>query len=136
MPQLTFTEEWLADYTRRTGKGVRDHAAKPQRKAPEAAKRRSKYNAKPTMLNGKRYASKHEAERAAQIRILWQGHEIAAFAEQVEFLLPGGIRYRADFVLLNRDGTFTVEDAKGVRTKDYIMKKKLMKEMGFEIREV
>lgn len=136
MANLTFSEEWLADYTRRTGKGVRDQAAKPQKKRPESAKRRSKYNAKPTMLNGKRYASKHEAERAAQIRLLWQGHQIAAFAEQVEFLLPGGIRYRADFILLHRDGTFTVEDAKGVRTKDYIMKKKLMKEMGFEIKEV
>lgn len=136
MAQLTFTEEWLAEYTRRTGKGARDHGPKMQKQPPEPAKRRGKYNAKPTAFNGKRYASRHEAERAAQIRLLWQGHQIAAFAEQVEFLLPGGIRYRADFILLHHDGTFTVEDAKGYKTKEYTMKKKLMAEMGFKIREV
>lgn len=135
MANLTFSEEWLADYERRTGKKAHDQSRRKTAK-PEREKKPNKYRAQPTMLNGRRYASKHEAERAAQIRLLWQGHEIAAFAEQVEFLLPGGIRYRADFILLHRDGTFTIEDAKGVRTKDYIMKKKLMAEMGFEIKEV
>ena len=75
-------------------------------------------------------------ERLEQLKVLWQAHEIAGFAEQVEFLLPGGIRYRADFVILNRDGTFAIEDAKGVQTKEYRMKKKLMAEMGLQIREV
>ena len=135
-PRIEFDEAWLADYTRRTGKTVHDHARKEEPKPPEKPKRQSKYNAKPTMLDGKRYASKHEAQRAAEIRVLWQAHEIAGFAEQVEFLLPGGIRYRADFVLLHKDGTFSVEDAKGVQTKEYRMKKRLMAECGFEIKEV
>lgn len=132
-PRLEFDEAWLADYQRRTGKTVHDYK-KPAPAAPkEKPKRRSKYNAKPTMLNGKRYASKHEAERAAQIRLLWQGHEIAGFAEQVEFLLPGGIKYRADFVVLNFDGTYTIEDAKGVETPDFKLKKRLMAEQGLKI---
>lgn len=134
---LTFDEEWLADYERRTGRKARETSGKPRPEPPkQEKKRRSKYNAKPTMLDGRRYDSKREAERAAQLKVLWQAHEIVGFAEQVEFLLPGGIRYRADFVILNRDGTFTIEDAKGVQTKEYRMKKKLMAEMGLQIREV
>lgn len=77
-----------------------------------------------------------EAQRAAELKVLWQGRQIAGFAEQVEFLLPGGIRYRADFIVLNHDGTYTIEDTKGFRTKDYRMKKKLMAEMGLEIKEI
>lgn len=137
MSRIEFDEKWLEDWEKRTGRKARDPKRPPAPvPKPEEKKRRSKYNAKPTMLDGRRYASKHEAERAAQLKVLWQAHEIAGFAEQVEFLLPGGIRYRADFVILNRDGTFAIEDAKGVQTKEYRMKKKLMAEMGLQIREV
>ena len=62
--------------------------------------------------------------------------EIYGWAEQVTFLLPGGVKYRADFVVLQRDGTFRIEDSKGVRTKEYIMKKKLMASIGLDIKEV
>lgn len=132
-PRLEFDEAWLADYQRRTGKGVHDHAAKPQQKPSEKPKRRSKYNAQPTDYNGKRYASKKEAARAAELTLLRQGHQIAGFAEQVEFALPGGIKYRADFVVLNFDGTYTIEDTKGVETPEFKLKKRLMAEQGLKI---
>lgn len=137
MNGLTFDEAWLADYEKRTGRKARETSGKHRPEPPkEPQKKRSKYGAKPTMLDGKRYASGREARRAAELKVLWQGRQIAGFAEQVEFLLPGGIRYRADFIVLNHDGTYTIEDTKGFQTKDYRMKKKLMAEMGLEIKEI
>lgn len=37
-----------------------------------------------------------------------------------------GVKYIADFVYV-RDGKVIVSDAKGIRTREYIIKKKLMK---------
>ena len=135
-PRLEFDEAWLADYQRRTGKQVHDYKKTAPAEAKEKPKRRSKYNAQPTNYNGKRYASKKEAARAADLTLLRQGHQIAGFAEQVEFHLPGGIKYRADFVLLNFDGTFEIEDTKGVQTPEFKLKKRLMAEQGLEIKVI
>ena len=132
-PRLEFDEAWLADYQRRTGKQVHDQSRRKIAK-PEREKKPNKYRAQPTMLNGRRYASKKEAARAADLILLRQGHQIAGFAEQVEFALPGGIKYRADFVLLNFDGTYTIEDTKGVQTPEFKLKKRLMAEQGLEIK--
>lgn len=45
--------------------------------------------------------------------------------------------YKADFVYTNADGTLVVEDAKGVRTKEYVIKRKLMLQVhGIKILEV
>lgn len=42
-------------------------------------------------------------------------------------LLERKVEYVADFVYTNTEtGEYIVEDAKGVRTKDYILKRKLM----------
>lgn len=135
MSNLVFDEEWLKAYEQRTGRKAHDPKRPPAAK-PEKPKGQSKYRAQPTMLDGKKYASKREAQRAAELKVLWQGHAIAGFAEQVEFLLPGGIRYRADFIVLNNDGTYTIEDTKGFQTKEYRMKKKLMAEAGHVIKEI
>jgi hypothetical protein len=97
---------------------------------------RSKYNNRRTELDGKTYDSAREAGRAAELKLLVAAGEIAAVLEQVNFRLPGGVVYRADFVLLKWDGTFTVEDAKGVRTKEYSIKRRLMREKGLDIKEV
>lgn len=67
---------------------------------------------------------------------MYQAREIASLMIQVPFPLPGGISYIADFVYYDiRRKRFVVEDAKGVKTKEYVMKKKLMREIGIEIEE-
>ena len=72
---------------------------------------------------------------------------ITSLAEQVRYvLIPwqiGEIRderpvtYVADFQYCDKNGAIHVVDAKGFRTKDYIIKRKLMKrEFGIEIEEL
>lgn len=128
---LDFDEGWLADYCRRTGQ------ANPLEKGQKGKKPgKSKYHNKPTEVDGKRYDSRKEANRHSELVLAQKAGEIYGWAEQVPFLLPGGVKYVADFVILNKDGTFTVEDAKGMRTDVYKVKKRVMAAMGIEIREV
>jgi hypothetical protein len=47
------------------------------------------------------------------------------------------VKYVADFVYTTEDGLQVVEDTKGVRTKEYIIKRKLMLwQYGIQIKEV
>ena len=92
------------------------------------------------------YASKREAERAQELMILQYGKFIRNLREQVRYLLiprqgtECGISYIADFVYEEDTGhgwETVVEDAKGVRTPEYIIKRKLMLFVhGIKIREV
>ena len=88
------------------------------------------------------YASKREADRAAELKLLEQAGEILGLREQVPFeVIPkqGGERpckYIADFTYTTRRGEYVVEDTKGVRTADYVIKRKLMLHVhGIRIRE-
>lgn len=89
------------------------------------------------------YASRKEARRAAHLRLMQQQGLITDLREQVSYTLippqyrnaPNGkrtliersCRYIADFVYTdNASGQTVVEDTKGVRTKEYIIKRKLM----------
>ncbi len=97
----------------------------------------SKYHNVRTEMDGHIFDSAHEAERYGELRLLYSIREIAALMIQVPFPLPGGISYFADFVYFDlKLQRFVVEDAKGKRTPEYIMKKKLMNEIGIEIQEV
>ena len=76
-----------------------------------------KYKNKPTEYDGKLHPSQHEANEIAQIKLRWRSGEFPAYAEQVEFLLPGGIIYRADAVILKTDMTYEVVEPKGAKTE-------------------
>ena len=43
-------------------------------------------------------------------------------------MLAKGLKYKADFIIFNNDGTTEVIDVKGVRTKEYIAKKKIFED--------
>lgn len=103
----------------------------------QMAEAKNKYGNIRASHGGKEYPSKHECNRAAELIMMARAGEVIRVFEQVPFILPGGIVYKADFVILWPDRTWTVEDAKGVRTKEYILKKKLFREKyGFDIEEV
>ena len=94
------------------------------------------------------FDSLKEYRRWQELKLLQRAGEINNLFRQTPFgLIPaqrvGGkvveraVRYIADFTYWTKDGEFVVEDAKGVRTKEYIIKRKLMlKEHGIQVKEV
>ena len=107
----------------------------------------SKYYAKKLKTDDGVFDSKREWQRWCELKLLQKAKEISDLTRQVSFeLIPvqqydGGteraVKYIADFVYYDRYGRLVVEDAKGVRTKDYIIKRKLMlQKFGIHIVEV
>lgn len=94
-----------------------------------AEKKPSKYRAVPTFVNGIRFASKKEANRYSELKLLERAGEISNLRRQVRFaLIVEGTfiaSYVADFVYWEK-GYVIVEDVKEQRTRDYLLKKKLM----------
>ena len=95
----------------------------------------NKYNAKKTQFMGYKFDSKWEAERYGQLYSMALAGIVKDLERQVKYEIIINdqkiCRYIADFVyiLVNEDGSEEkiVEDAKGVQTTDFIIKKKLMK---------
>lgn len=92
--------------------------------------RYSKYKAIRTAVDGIIFASKAEAARYCELKILQRQGLISDLRLQVPFNLPvNGVlicKYIADFVYLDADGRMVVEDKKGVKTPVYRLKSKLM----------
>jgi hypothetical protein len=95
-----------------------------------------KYRAKKTEVDGIVFDSKLEAHRYHELKLLEKAGEIFDLRRQVKFeLLPSQrldnkvverpVYYVADFVYLE-NGKQIVEDTKGVKTRDYVIKRKLM----------
>lgn len=109
-------------------------------------KKPQKYHAKKTEVDGITFPSKHEAHRYCELKLLQKAGEISSLELQVSFELQPSFRYKgktiraikyiADFTYFDRDGKMHIEDAKGVKTKEYQLKKKLMLFKGWEIEEV
>lgn len=109
-------------------------------------KRQSKYRAVPTVVDGIRFASKAEARRYAELRLLEKAGHIRKIECQPRFKLTIHNQpictYVADFRYEEKsqvNGTWwwRVEDVKGVKTPVYKLKAKLMKALhGIEIREI
>ena len=86
---------------------------------------RTKYRAIRTEVDGRSFASKLEARRYRQLVELQKLHIIRWFTCQVPFYLAPGIKYVSDFLVVWSDGRITIEDAKGVETAAFKIKKKL-----------
>ena len=85
---------------------------------------RHKYNAVSCEHNSIKFPSKKERDRYIQLHLLQRSGEIVFFLRQPLFDLGGGTTYRADFLIFWSDGGVTVEDVKGVKTKEFIKAKK------------
>lgn len=111
-------------------------------------KRQSKYKNEPIIIDGHRFPSKKEARRYSQLKILEKAGEIYSLQLQVAFELQPkfknpetgetirAIKYVADFVYKDKEGNIHIEDAKGMRTEVYELKKKMMLYLGYQIEEV
>lgn len=108
----------------------------------------NKYHNRKIVREGETYDSVKEFRRAKELELLEKGGVIKDLKRQVRFeIIPSqrgedgkvverAVTYVADFAYFE-DGKLVVEDTKGYRTKDYIIKRKLMLYMlGVRIKEV
>ena len=116
-----------------------------QRKKP------NKYNARKTTVCGHTFDSKREAEIYLDLLSRKQHGEIIRIGLQPSYTLLAGfkdntgrkqrpITYTADFFVTYADGHSEVIDVKGMKTRDYLLRKKLflhmMRETDIKFREV
>ena len=121
---------------------------------------KNKYNAHSVEYDGIKFDSQREASRYRELCFLLNDGIITDLRRQVKYLLipaqrepatvgkRGGIKqgkllehecsYIADFVYrVVESGEIIVEDTKGMRTKDYVIKRKLMLFVyGIRIKEI
>lgn len=86
-----------------------------------------KYRNQPVEIDGKRFDSKLEGRCYSWLVARSQTGDISWFTRQVNFELPGGIKYRADFLAALKGGGIEVIDAKGFLVATSHMKIKQMK---------
>lgn len=97
----------------------------------------SKYKAKRVVVDGVTFDSQKEARKYCELKLLKQAGVIADFELQPEFELQPGYRdkqgnwvrpivYRADFKVTYPDGREVIIDTKGHRTKEYLLKRKML----------
>lgn len=120
----------------------------------------SKYHSRKVTVDGITFDSVKEANRYKELKLLERAGQVHDLRLQVKFkliptqrelnlettatgkpkkgrLLEHEVSYVADFVYKNRFGIQVVEDTKGVKTKDYIIKRKLMLWIhGIRVKEV
>ena len=114
---------------------------------------KNKYHSKKVRYNGIEFDSKKEMQRYAELRLLERAGKISNLELQKVFeLIPAqyetstevitrgknkgerkkgkciekAVAYKADFTYTDEKGFTVVEDTKGFKTKDYIIKRKLM----------
>ena len=90
---------------------------------------RHKYNAVKTECDGIKFDSKKEAQYYRDLKLRKAVGEVIQYLRQVPFHLPGGVRYVVDFMEFHSDGTVHFVDVKGMQTKDFIMKKKMVESL-------
>lgn len=121
------------------------------RSAPKA--KANKFNAEPTIVDGIRFASKKEANRYIELRLLEKAGKISHLVCQPRFdfmingrpvvsrseRYPNGrqLYWKGDFAYFDGQKRI-VEDVKGVRTKEYKLKKAIVEAMhpAVRVREV
>jgi|TARA_R100001530_G_scaffold87212_1_gene60727 hypothetical protein len=97
------------------------------------SKRRHKYGAIATTVDGIRFASKKEANRYGFLKSLERANRVKNLELQPKFpCVVNGKKictYIADFRYTDEDGSEVIEDVKGVETAVFKLKKKLVESL-------
>ena len=108
---------------------------------------RSKYHSRKVTKDGITFDSLKEYRRFCELSLLQKAGKVTDLQRQVKFeLIPSqringkvverACTYVADFVY-TENGKKVVEDTKGFKTKDYIIKRKLMLyKYGIQVKEI
>ncbi|MDO5016552.1 MAG: DUF1064 domain-containing protein [Eubacteriales bacterium] len=106
---------------------------------PAQKEQRSKYGNVKTTVDGIRFDSRAEARRYEELKLLYKSGQISGFMRQVSIPLHVD-RYIADFLVVELDGTFWLEDVKGYETDTFKKKKKEIEKLypwlDFRVRKV
>lgn len=95
--------------------------------AEENIKKRHKYNARAAWVDGIRFDSVAESRYYKRLKLLVAAGELLRFHMQVNFVLPGPVKVRVDFMEIYPDGSIKYVDVKGVFTKAFIRNRKMVK---------
>lgn len=108
----------------------------------------TKYHNRKVEINGIIFDSVKEAKRYAELRLMERAGLISDLQRQVPFsLIPNlkddsgkvierAVKYIADFCYI-QDGVAVVEDVKGLRTREYVLKRKMMLYFhGIRVKEI
>lgn len=109
--------------------------------------KQNKYKNKKVEYDGKKFDSEKEKAWYIKYKLMEKSGEITDLKLQVPFNILETFRlndktyrkmkYVADFTFYDKEGKYHVVDAKGYKTKEYLLKKKLMAwKYGIEIEEV
>jgi hypothetical protein len=102
--------------------------------ANAGVERRLKYGNQPTVIDGQRFDSKLEGRYYQDLKHLRRAGLVKWFTRQVPFILPGGVRYRVDFLVVYPDG-IEVIDCKGRDTQESRNKRRQVRELyGVEVK--
>ena len=125
---MRLTEEQYADLLRRRSIPVA---------SPQPANKQPKYrNQRCLSADGKRFDSKLERDYYERLLLRWKAGDVLWFVRQVNFELEGGMKYRADFLVVTALGVDVV-DTTGVMTPAKRDKLKQMKaRYGIEVKVV
>lgn len=134
MAMLRWDEDQLAAYHR-------TRQARTKSEDDGDAKPRAKYRNKKVALDGRTFDSKAEGARYVTLKRQQAAGAISGLKCQPAFdLVVNGqkiTRYTADFEYRDGGGRRVVEDVKGVRTRDYVLRKKLMQAvLGITVQEI
>lgn len=111
---MSWTQEQYNAYLKSHGKDI----IKPQ-------ETKQKYSNKGNWYDGLFFRSQLEQKRYCQLKILYHAGEISGYVLQPQFILQEGneanraITYSADFLVLNNNGTYEVEDTKGYESETW-----------------
>jgi len=97
---------------------------------------KSKYHSRKVEVDGIKFDSSKEAKRYKELILLQKTGTVLEIELQPSFVLQEGykrfgksirpITYRADFKVKWKDGRVQIIDTKGFKTKDYLIKKKIL----------
>lgn len=110
--------------------------------------KQNKYGNDKLYIAGKKFDSKRESKRYVDLLLMEKVKHISELKTQVKFVLIPSQKingkvverecsYIADFTYKDKNGNLVVEDAKGFRTPEYKIKRKLMLFVyGIQIKEI
>ena len=97
----------------------------------EQTRKKHKFNAKRTVVDGKHFPSALEASVYCLCKLMVKndGYSDLQLQDSVSMTLAH-ITWKVDFRLTDPNGAYEWHEAKGVETNDYVLKKRLWKHYG------